>query len=158
MWFGYTFNNSNYFFENISTDKFPSNYNVKHSLNSGISYEIIDGFSISMAYNWRTGRPYNKPVEGEETFMDGNFIKVNYGAPNSHSLPNYSRLDGSLSYAIELSKEKSLTVKAGILNILNKENIIDRYYRVSDENQSEAEEINVTSLKFTPNASLQFRF
>ena len=158
LWFSYTFNNSNYIFEDIATGKFPSNYNVKHSLSSGLSYQITNDFSISIAYNWRTGRPYTKPVESEETFMDGNFIKVNYEAPNSHSLPNYSRLDGSLSYAIALSKEKSLTVKAGILNILNKENIIDRYYRVSDENQSEAEEINITSLKFTPNASLQFRF
>jgi len=49
-------------------------------------------------------------------------------------------------------------VKFGILNVLNKKQLLDTYYVVDSDDSSKAKQINIKSLEFTPNLSVRIAF
>ncbi|MCG2462829.1 TonB-dependent receptor [Flavobacteriaceae bacterium F89] len=158
LWFSYTYNNQLYNFDSIAPKSFPGNFDVKHSLFAGMSQSITPAWKISFGVLGKSGRPYTAPVENQETYTDGNFTRVNYASPNKENLPAYLRLDLSSSYILTFKNFQSLSLNAGILNLLDKENIIDRYYEVSKEDETKAVQIDKVSLGFTPNLSLRYHF
>lgn len=157
-WISYTYNNNQYEFKEVSAYSFPANFNISHSISTGAAYSIYKNLKISTGFIWKTGKPYTKPVENEQTFQDGNFTRVNYEEPNRHNLPDYMRVDASISYYYNFTDTSSLSVTFGGLNILNRKNVINRYYRVSSDDSATAQEIDNVSLTFTPNVSARFNF
>lgn len=153
----YTFGRNDYTFTALSPQTFPSNFDITHSLSIAGNY-TYENFKFSAGGQIRSGKPYTKPVAENETRRERNNWVVNYDTPNAENLPNYIRLDLSGSYLVDLRRSGQLRIGVGILNLLNRENIINRYYRVDPENNKKAIEINNTSLGFTPNASLKFTF
>ena len=129
------------------------------------SQNQYDGFvgsstakGLGSGIQFRTGRPYTIPIEGQETYQDGNFRRVNYGDLNIERLPNYMRLDASTSYEFKLGNTQEILISLGILNVLNKNNTLLRYYEVSSENSDEAIQIEKLSLALTPNFSVRYKF
>ncbi len=153
----YTFGNNKYTFKELSPQTFPNNFDVRHSASMAVNYSYRD-FKFSLGGNIRTGKPYTQPVDGKETRREGNIWVVNYSDPNAENLPYFFRIDLSSSYNLELDNIGSLKIGIGILNILDRKNIINRYYRVNNNDQQQALEINNTSLGLTPNASVRFTF
>ena len=158
VWFSYTYGNQNYLFEEISIDKFPSNFDITHTLNLATSISLMENWKLGSGIQFRTGRPYTIPIEGQETYQDGNFRRVNYGDLNIERLPNYMRLDASTSYEFKLGNTQEILISLGILNVLNKNNTLLRYYEVSSENSDEAIQIEKLSLALTPNFSVRYKF
>tara|TARA_R110002050_G_scaffold196426_2_gene331337 strand:+ start:29481 stop:32018 length:2538 start_codon:yes stop_codon:yes gene_type:complete len=158
FWMSYTYGNQQYLFEDISSEKFPSNFDVTHAVHIASSVTILGDWKIALGAQYRTGRPFTQPVEGNETYQDSNFRRVNYGALNKDHLPSYLRVDASTSYNLKLNATQSFSVSFGILNLLNKKNVINRYYEVSAENENEAIQIENFSLGFTPNFSFKYAF
>lgn len=68
------------------------------------------------------------------------------------------RVDASISYHHVLTDTSSLSLTLGGLNFLNRNNIINRYYRVSPHDSGMAQEIDNLSLAFVPNISFRFNF
>lgn len=157
-WISYSYNDNHYEFKEVSANSFPANFNITHSISTGAAYSIYKNLKVSAGFTWKTGRPYTKPVENEQTFADGNFTKVNYEEPNRYNLPDYMRVDASISYCHNFTDTSSLSLTLGGLNILNRKNVINRYYRVSPDNDAMAQEIDNLSLVFTPNISVRFNF
>lgn len=153
----YTFGKNDYTFEELTPQTFPNNFDITHSLSLAANYSYRD-FKFSAGGHLRSGKPYTKPVEGDETRREGNNWVVNYSVPNAENLPSFVRVDLSASYSFDLSTSGKLKLGLGILNLLNRENIINRYYRVDSEDNQKAVEINNKSLGFTPNASVKFTF
>lgn len=153
----YTFGKNTYTFEDLTPSSFPNNFDIRHSASLAANYSYKD-FKFSIGGHVRSGKPYTRPIEGKETRREGNNWVVNYSDPNSENLPSFFRVDLSSSYNIDLTDVGSLQIGLGILNLLNKENVINRYYRVDPEDNRSVIEINNTSLGFTPNASLRFNF
>lgn len=153
----YTFGKNDYTFKELTPATFPNNFDIRHSVSLAANYSYRN-FKFSAGGHLRSGKPYTQPVEGDETRREGNNWVVNYSAPNSDILPSFFRIDLSSSYRLELPNKRTLNIGLGILNILDRKNVINRYYRVNRNSPQEAVEINNTSLGFTPNASLRFTF
>ncbi|MCX2680917.1 TonB-dependent receptor [Galbibacter sp. EGI 63066] len=158
LWTSYTFSKQKYLFETLSDESFPGNFNVDHSFSAGMSFYFNEFWSISTGFIQKTGRPYTQPVAGEETVLDGNTTRVNYGETNAYNLPTYARLDFSTAFTFPFSEDSSLSVKAGILNVLNRENIISRYYTVDPEDDQNAVQVDRNALPLTPNIALRYMF
>lgn len=153
----YTFGNNKYTFEELNPQTFPNNFDIRHSASMAVNYSHRN-FKFSLGGNIRSGKPYTRPVDGKETRREGNNWVVNYDNPNAENLPYFFRIDLSSSYDLALNHVGNLSIGIGILNVLDRKNIINRYYRVSTNDRQEAVEINNTSLGLTPNASVKFTF
>ena len=118
----------------------------------------MENLKVSVGGIWRSGQPYTKPVEGNETVQNGNNTSVNYDAPNSENLDDFMRLDASISYSFNLSKGIQSVFRVGVLNILDRENSINRYYEVNPKDSNSTIQIDNKSLGLTPNLSFRMKF
>lgn len=157
-WLSYTFSNNNYNFESFTPSTFPNNVDIRHSITLGFNYNILNNLKISIGGIWHNGIPYTKPVEGNETVQSGNNIFVNYDAPNSLNLDDFLRLDASFSYNFNFTSVIKATLRAGVINITNQNNVINRYYKVNPNDNTTAVQVENKSLTFTPNISFRVNF
>lgn len=157
-WLSYTYSTNTYDFAAFTPSKFPNNVDIRHSISLAFNYDILENLKISLGGIWRSGQPFTKPVQGNETVETGNNTFVNYDSPNSQNLDNFKRLDASLSYSFSLSSNTMTTIRAGVLNLTNQKNVINRYYKVDPNNSDKAIQINNLSLEMTPNVSLRIKF
>jgi hypothetical protein len=157
VWTSYTFGNSELLFPEIQQTYFPASSDIRNSLTLGLKYSFNEELNLSFIFNSRSGRPYSIPVAGNETTQNGNFTVVNYDSLNAERLPTYNRLDASLSYSKKLNN-LSLTLKAGILNTLNSNQVLQRYYIVDESDSSRAQQIDIHGLGVTPNVTLRIAF
>jgi len=155
-WFSYAYNTNNYTFENITPNKFPNNLDIRHTITFAGTY-TYKNFRMGLGANYNTGKPYTKPQEGNNSIILNVFPnKINYEEPNSSRLPYYLRADASIVYNFKLSTGIKSSVGASVLNILNKKNILNTYYRINDQN--EIETVERVSLGITPNFSFRMSF
>ena len=154
-WFSYTFNNNEYTFENIEPSPFPNNLDVRHTMTLASTYDLKN-LKLSMGINYRTGKPFTEPDETNP--LDDLFTpnRINYKATNSSRLPEYFRWDASATYKFNLNRSIKANAGISLLNITNRKNILNRYYRVNDSN--EIETIENQSLGITPNVSFRVSF
>lgn len=157
-WLSYTYSTNTYNFENFSPSEFPHNVDVRHSFSTAFNLNILDNLEVSLGGIWRTGSPYTKPLQGKETVRDGNNYRVNYDSPNKENLDDFMRLDVSLNYDFKFSKGIQGMVRAGVLNVTNQENTINRYFKVNPENSNTTLKTDHKSLGLTPNLSLRIKF
>lgn len=155
-WLSYTYNYNNYYFQDLVPHKFPNNLDIRHTFTFAGTYTYKD-FKVGLGANYRTGKPYTQPLEGEDAIDNSTFPnKINYAEPNSSRLSDYLRADASFIYHFTLGKQMKASVGASVLNILNKKNILNTYYRLNDNN--EIETIKQVSLGVTPNFSFRMNF
>jgi outer membrane receptor for ferrienterochelin and colicin len=157
-WLSYTFSNNDYTFDAFTPSEFPNNVDIRHSLSIAFNYDIFEDFKISVGGIMRSGQPYTKPVEGNETVDNGGAVFVNYDAPNAENLDDFKRLDASLSYRFNISSSSEAQIRAGVINITNQRNVINRYYQVDPNDTDKTIQIDNLSLKMTPNISLRINF
>ena len=157
-WFSYTYSVNDYEFESFNPSVFPNNVDIRHSLSLAFNYDVLESLKVSVGGIWRSGQPFTKPVEGNETVQNGNTISVNYDTPNNENLDDFMRLDASLSYNFNVSKTINGSLRAGVLNILNRENTINRYYQVDSNDSESTIQVDNKSLGLTPNLSLRVNF
>ena len=158
IWTSYTLSKNDYEFDAFTPPSFPNNVDIRHSVTFGFNYNVIQNLSLSIGGIWRNGHPYTQPVSGNETTQSGNTTIVNYDNPNSSNLDDFKRLDASISYKFPISAFAKGILRAGIINLTNEENTINRYYRVDQTNTDKAVEVNNTSLGLTPNVSFRINF
>ncbi|GGW23636.1 TonB-dependent receptor [Arenibacter certesii] len=155
-WLSYTYNYNNYYFEDLVPHKFPNNLDIRHTFTFAGTYTIND-FKVGLGANYRTGKPYTQPLEGDIAIDNSTFPnRINYAEPNSRRLSYYLRADASFIYHFQLGNQIRASVGASVLNILNKKNILNTYYRLNDKN--EIETIKQVSLGVTPNFSFRLNF
>jgi len=157
-WLSYTYSINDYKFESFTPSVFPNNVDVRHSITLAFNYDILDNLKMSIGGIWRSGIPYTKPVEGNETVQEGNNTVVNYDLPNNENLDDFIRLDASVKYSFNISSTANASISAGIINLINKENSINRYYEVNPEDSNSAIRIDNKSLGLTPNVSIRLNF
>ncbi|MBT8317715.1 MAG: TonB-dependent receptor [Lutibacter sp.] len=158
FWLSYTLSNSDLLFKQINENYFPSNNDIRHSSTIGFNFHFNKRLNTSISGIIKSGRPFTTINTGQETKKDGNFTIVNYASLNKERLKAYSRVDFSINYLFLKTQTINSTVKFGILNVFNKEQILDSYYVVDQNDNSKATKINIKSLEFTPNISLRFAF
>ena len=82
--------------------------------------------------------------------------RINFSEPNGSRLPEYFRLDASMTYSFSISQTVRASLGASVLNLTGRRNVLNTYYRLNDLEQ--IEKIESISLGLTPNASFRVWF
>jgi hypothetical protein len=157
-WLSYTYSINDYTFNVFNPQIFSNSLDISHSLSAAFNYNITKDLKVSFGGVLRSGKPYTKPVEGNETIQDGNRTIVNYDNPNKERLDDFFRIDISGSYKFIFSDAVKSTIRLGFTNITDKQNTIDSYYVVDNNSANNVRRVNNYSLPFTPNLSFRVRF
>ncbi len=154
-WLSYTYNTNTYTFGSIVPASFPNNLDVRHSVTLASTY-TLNNLKLGASLNYRSGRPFTQPDATDP--LNTNFfpLRINFEAPNSSRLPDYLRIDASATYSFTIGNAIKATAGLSILNATNKENVLNRYFRVSEND--EVETVENISLGFTPNISFRIAF
>lgn len=155
-WLSYSFNKNDYTFDSIVPQKFPNNLDIRHTLTFAGAY-TYKNLKLSLGVNYRTGKPYTEPLDGDDA-LDNDFTpaRINYKAPNSSRLPEYFRADASAIYSFKLGSGINANAGLSLLNMTNRKNSLNKYYRVNENDEIEA--VENLSLGITPNFSFRVSF
>ena len=151
MWLSYGYMESNYIFESLPEPEFRSNFDITHAVSSGLTFST-QNLHLATGLNWRTGKPYTQPQQGNEV-ADGD---VNFDEVNGATLSDYLRVDFSAIYRTKLSANTGLHAGVSVWNLLNRANTLNAYYQV--DGTSNIQRLQQNSLGITPNFTLKFRF
>ncbi|GGD25066.1 TonB-dependent receptor [Hyunsoonleella pacifica] len=152
-WLGYSYSINNYIFPELNNGQpFPNNADVRHSLTFASTY-TYKGFKLAAGFNWFSGRPTTLPTFNQN---EGD-TRINYSIPpNASNLEDYMRADISATYNFNISNASKAVIGASLWNILNKKNILNRYYILNTDN--DITPIENISLGITPNVSFRVIF
>lgn len=155
-WFSYAYNKNDYTFDSIVPQSFPNNLDIRHTITIASTY-TYKNLKLSIGLNYRTGKPFTEPVEGDEG-LDENYHppRINFQAPNNSRLPEYFRADASAIYNFQISRTIHANAGLSILNFTDRKNTLNRYYRVNEDD--EIETVENFSLGITPNVSFRVSF
>ncbi|MEM8762421.1 MAG: carboxypeptidase-like regulatory domain-containing protein [Bacteroidota bacterium] len=154
-WLSYAYNKNDYTFDMVEPNTFPNNLDIRHTLTLASTYEWKD-LKIGAGLNYRTGKPFTEPIAEDAINTNVFPAQINFEEPNSSRLPEYLRLDASAVYNLRLGRRVKGNVGVSVLNITNRRNVLNTYFRLTDDNQIETVE-NI-SLGITPNISFRVSF
>ncbi|HLF51559.1 TonB-dependent receptor, partial [Flavobacterium sp.] len=155
-WMSYNFNDNKYAFKEYQTERFPNNFEIEHTVTWAGIYEWHN-LKIALGSKWLSGKPITTPLNDEVNLDNPTNPKINYNKPNNERLDDYFQLNFSVSHNWNLNSKTKLQMGISVLNVLNKKNVLNRYYRISTTNNS-IESVNNYSLERTPNLSLKVSF
>jgi len=125
-----------------------------HDISFVSNYKLSKKLTLNTNLIFQTGQPTNYPV-GQYTFMDLNI--PNYGIRNSERLPNYHRLDLSVSLKpIKRKKYKSEWI-FGLYNVYNRDNANSIFFRENSETLKN-EAIQLSIFGIVPSVTYNFNF
>lgn len=155
-WLTYTYNKNDYNFNAITPNSFPNNLDIRHTITFAGTYSY-ENLKLSLGVNYRSGKPFTEPQEGDLALDTSVFpARINYESPNSSRLPNYLRVDASAIYKFNIGQRIKATTGVSLLNMTNRKNSLNKYYRVTEDNQIET--VESISLGITPNVSFRVSF
>jgi outer membrane cobalamin receptor len=146
-WFTYSYLKSDYSFPQLIPPIFRNNYDINHSISTGISYNHKQ-LELSSGINYRSGAPFTNQLG-----YDQNQEEIIYDIPNTLTLENYFRLDFSAKYTFKVSEKIKGKCGFSLWNVTNKNNVINTFYQY---NNKDVERVNRLALGITPNVNLRF--
>ncbi len=151
-WLSYSIADNEYTFafDNFKELNFPNNLDVTHATSFGISY-TTKKLNIAAGLKWHTGKPSTNPVEGKEIIAG----QINYRPANSSRIKAFMRFDASITYDFNISKGVKSQVGFSVWNGLDKDNIINSYYKI---NNNDLQHVVSPALSFTPNMLFKVYF
>lgn len=154
-WLSYTYNKNDYTFETLSPQTFPNNLDIRHSATLAATY-TFGQLKVGGGLTYKSGKPYTQPNENDP--IDSTVVpnEINYQNSNSSRLPEYIRADSSALYSFKMGEHLNATLGASILNLTNRKNTLNIYYRLLPDNSIET--IERVSLGITPNVSFRIQF
>nr|WP_321410997.1 carboxypeptidase-like regulatory domain-containing protein [uncultured Allomuricauda sp.] len=155
-WLSYAYNKNDYSFDSIVPQSFPNNLDIRHTITFASTY-TYKYLKLSIGLNYRTGKPFTEPIEGDEG-LDENYYppRINFQSPNNSRLPEYFRADASAIYNFQISRSIRANAGLSILNFTDRKNTLNKYYRVNEDD--EIETVENFSLGITPNVSFRVMF
>lgn len=155
-WVSYSFNDNQYHFDEFTPPGFSNNFATTHAVSWAAIYEW-NQLRLAFGAKWHTGRPVTTPADfliDENNPANSDIV---YNAPNNTLLDDYIQVNFSASKTWNLGKRSALKVSGAVLNMLDRENIIGRFYRIN-RNKNAVESVSTYALGFTPNFSVKFLF
>ncbi|TCK67926.1 TonB-dependent receptor-like protein [Winogradskyella wandonensis] len=150
-WLSYSYINNTYTFEALEDRIFPSNFDITHSITLGTTFSN-KSWNISAGVNYRVGKPTSVPLDGNEIVDDA----INFDIANNERLLDYLRIDASALYKFKISNALRSEVGASVWNISDRENAINNYYRIN--NNDVVDKFSRFSLGLTTNAVVRVYF
>ena len=106
---------------------FPANYDKPHDLSVILNYILSRRLSFSCTYVYSTGRPITYPIA---TYNYGGRDVLHYSERNKYRIPDYSRLDASITISGNLKSKKLAhsTLTISVYNLLGRDNVYSIYF------------------------------
>lgn len=159
-WVSYTLGDIEHTFPNLNNgEPFPASHDRTHELKFVGIYALNRRWNFAATWVFASGQPYTSP-EGQYYIDLLNGTTQSYyhvGDKNSNLLPDYHRLDMSVSYKLALKDEHNWDGEIG-LSIFNLYNHTNVWYRKYDLEVSPIVITDVTMLGFTPTIYLKANF
>lgn len=146
----YSLTDNDYFFDDLSVNEIPNNFEIVNSFTFATSYSYKN-FKASGGLIWRTGKPFT-PISANGLANN----QFDYEPINSNNLKDYMRIDISVSQEFKIQKKLLAYAGLSIWNLLDRENIINSYYRQNDNNQIYL--VEQKALGLTPNFVFRVKF
>ncbi|MDN3677873.1 TonB-dependent receptor [Flavobacterium paronense] len=152
-WLSYSYNDNKYFFKSLQPNEFINNFELKHSISWAGIYEWKT-IKFALGFKWHTGKPITTPTL---TVIDASNPEIIYNSPNNDKLNDFFQLNFSASKNWKINNKISLETNASILNLLNKKNDVNRFYRINSTNNN-VESVDTYALELTPNINIKLSF
>lgn len=107
---------------------FPSDYDRPHNLVINVNYEISRRWRLNTVFTYNTGRPVTLP---EMHYGFGNHQVVYYSDRNKYRLPDYHRLDITLSYGenLRINHRGKGSWSLSVINVYGRKNPYSVFYK-----------------------------
>ena len=143
LWFNYSFSDATYLFPAIEEEPFAATNNQPHKLSVMNSF-THGQWTLSLNYQYRSGLPFSAPEDLEAYYDEEDeefYYELLYPSLNADKLPDYQRLDLSLSRKFSISGNNGKgEVALSFLNVLDSENLFQRdHYIFVDEELEDPE-------------------
>lgn len=108
--------------------EYPSNYDIPHILNALINYRFNRRISLSTVTTYQTGRPVTYPIS--IYYVNGRQY-IDYSTRNKYTIPDYFRIDASITIEGNLKKNKKLhsSFMFSVYNLTGRKNPYSVYYK-----------------------------
>jgi len=137
-WFSYTFSrsfnvmDSEFEEEKINNgSKYPSNYDIPHSLSISGDYNLARLWSLSFNWVYNSGRPITYP---ESYYYHNGALVAYYSSRNEYRIPDYHRLDLSLNLkgaSLRINKKLDFTLSLSVYNVYGRNNAYSIFFQRS---------------------------
>ncbi len=131
-WVSYTYSQtqskvaSSFSSESINDGKwFPSNYNKPHNFNLVLNTKIQNNGAFSLTFSYATGRPFTAV---ESSYIDQGTVVPIYSDRNKYKVPDYIRMDISLTIGNIINKYEDSLVFS-LYNFLGRDNAYSVFYQ-----------------------------
>ena len=155
-WLSYTYNKNNYHFPNLEQPVFPNNFKLDHIVSWAGIYERKN-LKISLGSKWYSGKPGTTPISSTINYNNFSNPKIDYNIPNNKVLDDFFQVNFSTTYKWESFNEIQYKLGFSILNVFNRKNEINEYYRINTITNS-IEDVKTFSLLRTPNLSFRITY
>ena len=134
---------------------FPANYDKPHDLVATFSYLLSRRVSFSTNYTWSTGRPVTYPIA---SYHLDDIVLIHYSDRNKYRIPNYMRLDASLTINGNLRSRRIAhpSWTFSVYNMLGRENVYSVYFE-NDEGIIRGYQLSVFG-RAIPSVTFSFDF
>ncbi|MDA9323949.1 hypothetical protein N9Q28_01870, partial [Flavobacteriaceae bacterium] len=129
-------------------------YDKTHDFSFVSNYKLNKKLTFNTNFIFQTGQPTNYPV-GQYTYM--NLTIPNYGERNSNRLPNYHRLDISLTLIPNKKRDFKSEWVFGFYNIYNRDNANSITFQ-QNQKTLKNEAIQLSIFGIVPSISYNFKF
>ncbi len=110
---------------------FPANYDIPHVVNTVVNYHFNRRVTASSVMTYQTGRPVTYPVS---VYYINGAPFLDYSERNEYRIPDYFRVDLSLTIEGNLRKNKLLhhSLIFSLYNVTGRDNPYSVYYKVEN--------------------------
>lgn len=134
---------------------FPANFDKPHDLIATFNFLFSRRITFSANYTYNTGRPITYPVS---TYKLSDMILLQYSDRNKYRIPDYMRLDLSLTLSGNLKSRKIAHPHwiFSVYNVLGRQNVYSVYFR-NEHNRIQGYKLSVFG-QAIPSVSFNFDF
>ena len=140
---------------------YPSNYDKPNDISLILSYDLIEGFNISISWFYSTGAPRTMPTGRFE--YEGMIAPV-YSDRNSVRLPDYHRMDLAMTYNFRKTKKNGQPKKfksslnLSVYNLYNRHNAYSITFEQVEGQPYETQAVKTYLFKVVPSITYNFKF
>jgi hypothetical protein len=155
-WISYTLSRTEKQIDGINnSDWYAARQDRTHDLSLVGIYDINDKLSVSATWVFYTGSAVTFP--SGKYYIDGN-IQWLYTERNGYRMPNYHRLDLSVTYYNKKTDKFESSWNFGIYNAYARENAWTISFRESETDPTKTEAVQIALFRLVPSITYNFKF
>ncbi len=158
-WLSYSFSKTEFIFDNLLNERFPSDFDQTHVLKWSNQYSI-GGFEIALGLQYASGLPYSLINDFDIISQNPREYLSVYEGINTYRLDHQTEVNISVLRKFNLGNHCRAMLSASVTNVMNRDNQNSRLYYIDDRpNQDPSIEFrDKSNLGLTPNVSLRFEW